>query len=168
MRRLRVGVGAAEAARVLRVAFDLRGPPVVAFDQHRQRAAGARDAGRVEGGLAGDDVADLARPARPRTAESGCPAGGSRRRREAERRGRQREELAAVQRGRFGVVVERLRFAELVVDVGETGELFGANVAELRRVRQVFEAAMYVGRLPSRIIGGTPGSSSAAFTCKSF
>src|SRR5204862_6114936 len=56
---LRVRVGAAEAARVLRVAFDFRGAAVVTFDEHRKCPAGAGDARRVEGGLAGNAVPEL-------------------------------------------------------------------------------------------------------------
>jgi hypothetical protein len=54
-----VRVGAAEAARVLRVALDLRRAAVVALYEHRQRAAGAGQAGGVERRLAGNRVTDL-------------------------------------------------------------------------------------------------------------
>jgi hypothetical protein len=45
--RLRLRVGSAQAGRVLRVAFDLGGPPVMAFDEHGPRVA-AVEHGRGE------------------------------------------------------------------------------------------------------------------------
>src|SRR5439155_6172525 len=59
-RRLREHVGCAEAARMERVALDLRRPPLVALDEETRRDAAERHRRRVEERLARDQLFWLA------------------------------------------------------------------------------------------------------------
>src|SRR5262249_43548316 len=130
------------------------------------RAAGPRDARRVERRLAGSEVADLVvgDGGEGQNLEVRAAAAGETG--HAECRGREREELAAVEPGRFGGVVLQLGLAERLVDVGEAGKLFARERLELRRVGELLQAAVVALRVrvhrwhPWQFIGG--------FTCRSF
>src|SRR6476659_8324936 len=58
-RRLREHVGRPEAARMRRVALDLGGPSLVAFDEEPRGDPAERHGRRVEEGIAGDEVFGL-------------------------------------------------------------------------------------------------------------